>query len=311
VEIGRLRETLTRACGTLDWDGALDAASRLVRLAPQVPQVARRGYGIQVRRAIPRPAIEALVDLAERDPACRPAAADVLRWIGLGAADVILDRLRQGELLGVRVFFYDVVGGMPDAFPMVAAMVRSHHAHEIRHGATLLGRLGLAEGVELLEPLLASRDDLVRAAVIHALGALHEGAAANALRRALHHPSPRTRAAAADAIANWRGGALAILLVTAMDTERDRDAWHAIVMALGRVGTSDACSALTTVALSRRSLLRRQGYSTGQRLAAVGALGASDSPLARTALHRLLREGEGVVRYAADRVLHSEAQRAG
>ena len=40
-------------------------------------------------------------------------AAEVLRWIGLDAAEIILDRLAQGEALGVRGFYYDVVGGMP------------------------------------------------------------------------------------------------------------------------------------------------------------------------------------------------------
>jgi hypothetical protein len=77
------------------------------------------------------------------------------------------------------------------------------------------------------------------------------------------------------------------------------------------MGTPEACGALSTVALTRRSLLRRQGYTTGQRLAAVNALGLSDSAAARTTLERLAREAEGVVRYAADRVLQADRQRAG
>ena len=77
------------------------------------------------------------------------------------------------------------------------------------------------------------------------------------------------------------------------------------------MGTPETCGALSTVALTRRSLLRRQGYTTGQRLAAVNALGLSDSAAARTTLERLAREAEGVVRYAADRVLQADRQRAG
>ena len=83
------------------------------------------------------------------------------------------------------------------------------------------------------------------------------------------------------------------------------------VNALGRIGTAETSSALEGVALTRRSLLRRQGYATGQRLAAVEALGLSESPAARGTLERLAREAEGVVRYAADRVLQAERQRAG
>jgi hypothetical protein len=58
-------------------------------------------------------------------------------------------------------------------------------------------------------------------------------------------------------------------------------------------------------------VLRRQGFSAGQRLAAVEALGLSDSAAARTTLERLAREAEGVVWYAAGRVLEADRQRAG
>jgi HEAT repeat protein len=77
------------------------------------------------------------------------------------------------------------------------------------------------------------------------------------------------------------------------------------------MGTPESCGALSNVALTRRSIFRRQGYTTGQRLAAVNALGLSESPAARTTLERLAREAEGVVRYAADRVLQADRQRAG
>jgi len=63
--------------------------------------------------------------------------------------------------------------------------------------------------------------------------------------------------------------------------------------------------------MTRRGLLRRQGYSTGQRLAAVEALGLADSPPARTMLERLARDADGVVRYAAGRILQADRQRAG
>jgi HEAT repeat protein len=310
-EIERLHETLGRSARTMAWDAVLATALALVRLAPQVPAGNRRMFGIQVRRAIPRRAVESLVDLAEQDAALRTRAAEVLRWIGLDAAEIILDRLVQGEAIGVRGFYYDVIGGMPGAYPLVTPLLTSHHPHEIRHGAALLGRLGQATAIDELVPLMSHGDESVRVAGVRAIGEIHEGAAAEPLRQALHHPDGRTRAAAAEAIAVWRGGALALLLVTPLESERDRDAWPALVTALGRIGTPEASSALERVALTRRSRLRRQGYSTGQRLAAVEALGLSETPAARATLERLAREAEGVVRYAADRVLQAERQRAG
>ena len=309
--IAQMQESLTRSARNVAWETLLHTAYDLVRLAPKVPAVERRTFGIQVRRGISRNAVEAVVDLAEREAEVRGPATEVLRWLGLEAGEVMLDRLRQGEAIGVRAFFYDVLGGMPEVYPMVTPLLQGHHAHEIRHGAALLGRLGRPEAVEALTPLLSHRDERIRAAAVRALGELHRGPAAEALRDALHHSDPKTRAVAADAIGVWRGGALALLLVGSLETERDSEAWHAIVSALGRMGTPETCGALSTVALTRRSILRRQGYTTGQRLAAVNALGLSDTPGARTTLERLAREAEGVVRYAADRVLQADHQRAG
>jgi HEAT repeat protein len=311
AEIARLQETLSRSARSLAWEAVLAAAVALVRLVPRVPAAERRTFGIQVRRAIPRGAVESLVDLAERDSALRHRSAEVLRWIGLDAAEIILDRLRQGEAIGVRGFYYDVVGGMPDAYPLVTPLLASPRPHEVRHGAAVLGRLGLPDGIDELGALLTHRDESVRVAGVRAMGEIHDGPAAEPLRQALHHSDGRTRAAAAEAIAVWRGGALALLLVAALGVERDRVAWHALVTSLGRLGTAESCGALAAVALTRRSLLRRQGYSTSQRLAAVEALALADSSIARGTLERLAHGADGVVRYAADRILRAERQRAG
>jgi HEAT repeat protein len=278
---------------------------------PKVPAGERRTFGIQLRRAIPRRAIEALVDVAERESAHRERAIEVLRWIGLDAAEVVLDRLLEGEALGVRSFYYDVLGGMPGVYPLVTPLLASRRQLSVRHGAALLGRLGLPAGIDELLPLFAHRDEAVRIAAVRAIGEIHEGSAADALRQALHHPDPHTRAAAADAIGVWRGGVLAILVVASLETERDRGAWQSLVGVLGRLATVETCSALAHVALSRRSVVRRQGYSTTQRLAAVEALGMTHAPAARGTLERLARDAEGVVRYAADRILEADRQRAG
>jgi hypothetical protein len=311
AEIARLQETLSRSPRSPAWEAVLTAAVALVRLVPRVPAAERRTFGIQLRRAIPLGLVESLVDLAERDAALRQHSAEVLQWIGLDAAEVILDRLRLGEAIGLRDFYYDVVGGMPDAYPLVTALLASPRSHEVRHGAAVLGRLGLPGGVGELALLLTHPDESVRVAGIRAMGEIHTGPAAEPLRHALHHSDGRTRAAAAEAIAVWRGGALALLLVAALAVERDRVAWHALVTSLGRLGTTESCAALSAVALTRRSLLRRQGYSTSQRLAAVEALTLADAPAARATLERVVRGAEGAVRSAADQLLRAERQRAG
>ena len=311
AEIAGLQETLSRGTRGLAWDAVLGAATALVRLAPRVPSADRRTFGIQVRRAIPRRVIEALVDLGERDPAVRGPVGDVLRWIGAAAAECLLERLVQGEAVGIRGFYYDVLGVMPAAYPLITPLLASEQPYEIRHGAALLARLGEPAGIHELVPLMAHRDESVRIAGVRAIGEIHEGAAADPLRQALRHPDGRTRAAAAEAIARWRGGVLAVLLVPALETERDRDAWYALVTALGRIGAPEACAALAEVAVTRRNVLLRRGYSTGQRLAAIEALGQAGTDAARGTLERLARDADGVVRYAADRIVQAHRQRAG
>lgn len=311
AESARLLDALVQDCRAGAWEEVLLTAYGLVRLVPRIPEADRRTFAIQVRRALPRGALQAILELAERDYVSREQAVDLLQWVGVEAVEVVLDRLRGGEALGVRVFLYEVVSGIPASYPLVVPMLRSHRNHEVRHGATLLGRLKRPEAVEELEPLLDHPDELVRGAVVQALGELHDAPVTGALRRALHHPSPRTRAAAAEAIARWRSGALALLIAARLVEETDRDTWQAMVGALGRIGSAEACGVLADVALTARSLLRRHGYTTAQRLAAVAALGLADTVHSHATLERLARENEGVVSYAADRVLRAEGLRAG
>ena len=84
-------------------------------------------------------------------------------WIAR-AAEIILERLAQGEALGVRGFYYDVLSGMPGAYPLVTPLLASPHPHEIRHGAALLGRLGQPAAIDELVPLMSHRDEGVRVA---------------------------------------------------------------------------------------------------------------------------------------------------
>jgi HEAT repeat protein len=311
AQIARFRDALAWALRTQAWEEALHALYGLARLVPWVPDRERRMFGVEVRRGLSRPVLDGMLDVAEHNLSLRQPAAEVLRWIGLDAVEALLDRLRRGEALGVRVFIYDVIGGMPEAYRLVRPMLRSTDPREVRHGAAILARLGLPESVDLLSGLVEHPDELVRAAAVHALGELHGAPVAHPLGGALRHPLPRTRAAAAHAVASWRGGELTELLVGAVRGERDRDTWQAMVSALGAIGSPEACGALADIALTGRSLLRRGGYSTGQRLAAVAALGLAGSGHGLTTLQRLARDGDGVVGYAADRILQAEGRRAG
>lgn len=316
--VADLRSSIALLLSALDldlraqaWESALLAAMGLVRLTPRVPQDERPMFVHRVRQVLSRRVIDGFIDTAERDPAVRDAAATVIWFVGIDAAQAVMDRLHQGDAIGVRGYYYDLIGGMPESYPLVPPLLAGREVHDVRHGVALLGRLGLAEGVAELERMLDHRDERIRTAAVRALGEIHSGPAAEPLRRALHSHDSRTRSAAADAIAVWRGGALALLLVGALETEHDRDVWHANISALGRVGNAETSATLARVALTPKKFFRRDGYNTWQRLAAVTALGLSGTPSARATLGRLSHDATGVVAYAADRVLQAQAPRAG
>ena len=77
-------------------------------------------------------------------------------------------RLVRGEAVGIRGVYYDVLGAMPVAFPLVTPLLTSEHPYEIRHGAALLALLAEPAGIPELVPLLTHRDESVRIAGVRA-----------------------------------------------------------------------------------------------------------------------------------------------
>jgi hypothetical protein len=291
------------------WAPALQALHAFVDTLPSVPVKDRRTYAIGARRMLTTDAIAGFVDIALRDALDAPVAARVLRWIGLDGAEVILARIMESEATGPRRVLYEILGGMPDAFPLVLPYVSRGRWHEVRHAAELLGRLGNRDAIEPLKRRLVDPDERVRAAVVAALAEFPLSEVADGLRIALASPSPKTRSAAAEAIARRRAAAFAMPLLGMLAQERDPEAWRAEARALGVLQTPDALAGLVKVALSRRTFLRG-GFAVEQRLEAARAIAQADGPACRAALERLAREGDGAVRGEAARLLADQLHAA-
>lgn len=298
AEASRLRQRLARAVSGAVWADALEAAHALLESAPRVPASERRWFALGVRKQLPRGALGGLVDLALRDPAERERAVAVLCWSGLDGADAMVAAVRASEGAGGRRFLHDALANMPEAFSSVAPLLDSPEPHEVRHAATILGRMGRPEAVGPLKECVTHADPGVRAAVLHALAEFPLRDVADALRTGLRHPSPATRAAAAEAIADTRAPALAMPLVAALEAESDGGAWRAMVRALAALASPEACAGLVSVALARRRFLGG-GHPRERRLEAVRALAAVTAPCRDTALERLVREGDEPVRHAS------------
>jgi HEAT repeat protein len=292
------------------WAPALQALHKVLETLPSVPVRDRRSHAIACRRLITPAAIEGFVDIALRDALDAPAAARVLRWIGLDSAEILLARMMESEATGPRRVLYEILGGMPDAFPLVLPYLSRGRWHEVRHAAEVLGRMGNADAIEPLKRKLADPDERVRVAVVAALAEFPLGEVADGLRIALASPSAKTRSAAAEAIGRRRVAAFAMPLLGLLAQERDAEAWRSEARALGAMQTSDAISGLVKVALARRAFLRG-GYSVEQRLEAVQAIAQADGAAPRGALERLAREGDGPVRTEAARLLADRYRAAG
>jgi hypothetical protein len=292
------------------WAPALQALHAFIDTLPSVPVRDRRSHAIACRRLITPAAIEGFVDIALRDALDAPAAARVLRWIGLDGAEVILARSMESEATGPRRVLYEILGGMPDAFPLVLPYLSRGRWHEVRHAAEVLGRMGNPDAIEPLKRKLADPDERVRVAVVSALAEFPLGEVADGLRIALASPSAKTRSAAAEAIGRRRASAFAMPLLGLLAQERDAEAWRAEARALGVLQTPDAMSGLVKVALSRRAFLRG-GFAVEQRLEAVRAIAQADGVAPRAALERLAREGDAPVRGEAARLLADRYRAAG
>lgn len=293
-DVQRFYERLSRAVSESAWDTALHAAHALVRALAYVPHEGRRRAGIRLRRALPGKAIEGIVGIAIRDSFEAPRAAEVLRWIGIDAAEIMVHTVMETEGVGARRVLYEILAQMPEAFPLVLAFLRDGTPAQVSHAADLLGRLGNADAVEPLKRRVSSADATVRAAALNALAEFPPQHTSEVLRQALSSPSAETRASAASAIGRSRSGAFAMPLAAALENEHHAGASRAAIHALGALPTSDATTALLRVALTRRSFMRG-GFTTEQRIEAVRALGISSAPGAPQALERIANEGDETV----------------
>ncbi len=311
ADVQKIQERLARAVKEQSWQTVLQLASAQLNMLPVVPYEDRRRQSILLRRALSAPAYEGIVRLALADPVEAPQAAAVLRWGGLDAAEVMLKVLMEADSVGPRRLLFEVMGGMPEIYPMVLPYLLGGSAHEVRHAAELSGRLRNPAAIDPLKRRLSDLDERVRAAVVQALAEFPLGEVVDSMRIALASPSPSTRFAAVDAIGRRRALGFAMPLLALLEHERDAQVWKAAVRSLALLGTPDALTGLSRMALVKRSFLTGKGCSVEQRLEAVRALSQIPGQGVRAALERISREAEEPVRSEALRALREPLSAAG
>jgi hypothetical protein len=288
------------------WMEAVHAAQALIRLTPRFPEHEQRGHLIALRRTFTRPLLDQFIAFAMRVTEEQGRVAEVLKHTGPAGIELMVDLVRKAEVVGPRKFVHDLLAATPAALPMLLPLLSSSKWYEVRHGAELLGRLGLPEAIDPLRATANHPDERVRKAVVEALGRFNSNAVIEPLRRALADPGPVTRASAAHALSQRNSPGLALPILVALEGEKDPAAWDALVDALARIDSSEAISALVGIALDKRPLFQT-GRPRSQRLTVVNALKRAKTGSARRGLERLALEGEGPIRRAAAAALEEEA----
>jgi HEAT repeat protein len=135
-----------------------------------------------------------------------------------------------------------------------------------RRAARLLGAIGTADAVPLLQPLLRQHDPRVARAAVSALGVIPDPAAARAIHTVLRAATGEVRRAVTEALVSERDPRVVPMLVRILEESeplgKDHDVVLETIEALGTVGTDAAVPMLLTLA-------RRKRFFGGRKLRAL------------------------------------------
>jgi hypothetical protein len=285
-----------------EWKELLRAAHGLVALEKKAGKDGEnRGYGIALRRLLPRSALERIANLAAHGNMKTEASA-VLRRLGADGSEVLLTLLANSEDMVERRAYFSVLKEMTEAGPLLVHMLSHDQWFVVRNVADLCGELREERAVVALAKQMTHDDERVRRAVAGALAKIGGTGAVEPLRRALHDPASAVRLQAAQDLDGRYNKNLAMSLAVAAEEELKPDVQKEMYLALGRIASAEAIQALQKAAEPGGKLFRRKPVAV--RLAAIHGLHAA-GPSATNALKGMLDDEEPAVREAVERALRT------
>src|SRR5262249_33695762 len=149
-----------------------------------------------------------------------------------------------------------ITGFRKPAISRLAPLIGDSRWFVQRAGATLLGTIGSADVVPLLQPLLRKSDPRVTQAAVAALGKVDDPAAARAIQTVLRAATGSTRRAVVDALVGDRDARVVPMLARIVAESEPLGRDHQIVLdaigALATVGSDQAVPTLASLARLRR-----------------------------------------------------------
>jgi HEAT repeat protein len=191
-----------------------------------------------------------------------------------------------------------IVGFGPVTVARLAPLVGDPRWFVQRNAARLLGRIGSAEAVPLLQPLLRQADPRVARAAVSALGGIDDPSAARAVHAILRAATGNLRRAVVDALVADRDPRIVPMLIRIVCESDPMGKDHQLVLetltALGTVGSEEAVPTLATMAQRRSFFRRRKLRALKQR--SVEALARIGTPKADAATREAVQSGDRMLR---------------
>jgi hypothetical protein len=288
-----------------DWLGVLRAASVVVSAERRAREGGNsRVFGIAIRRMLPRSVLEQIARLTP-SPDHRNDVVPVLQRLGADSTETLLGLLASAERIEDRRAYFAALRQMTEGTDLLVNMLTHDEWYVVRNVADLCGEMRLETSVSRLAKHATHPDERVRRSVAGALAKIGTPPTVEPLRQLLRDPSPAVRLQGLQNVSEQHRG-LAMSIAVLLDAESHPDVLRELMMALARIGTSDAVQALVRAAEPGGRLFRRKAQST--RLAAVEALGAAGSTAAAAALRALTHDSDEEIRRAAERALATAAE---
>jgi len=259
----------------------------------------RRGFGVALRRLMPRPVLEHIAKLAY-PTATRNDAIVVLRRMGAESTELLLELLIAARSPGERRAYFNALSHMTEGTKLLIHMLTHDEWFVIRNVAELCGEMKLEDAVLPLARQANHEDERVRRAAVGALARIGTPGTVEPLRKALADPSAQVRLQAVAGVDSRRARGLVGSLIKRLDEESVDDVKREILLALGRVASAEALQVVAKAAEPGGRLLKRK--PTAYRLAAVEALRLA-GPSATNQLKLLLDDEDHEVQAAARKAL--------
>ena len=289
-----------------DYESTLAVVTALAEHAAKASAVTAQGSRLALDALVSTVAFHETAELLD-DMADGEAGlfARICGRVGPAGADALLELLEAEAPTRGRTRATAIVKGYgARAVSRLAPLLASGGWAARRNVAELLGEIGAAEGVPLLQPLLRGQDHRVTTAAVRALASIDDPAAARAVHTVLRAATGDQRRAVVEALVALRDARVVPVLVRIIEESDPFGADHPIVIetvgALAEVGDDQAVPALSAL-MRRRKLLARKRVAAVKR-GSVDALRAIHTPAADRALADAARTGDRVLRRLAKEV---------